>query len=52
LLLSHLQASQDFRPNGRTVVNKAEVFGEKVFVTANGTYEPQVPRVLPHDALA
>lgn len=40
--LPTLQASQDFDPNGRTVVNKAEVFGENFFVTANGTYEPQV----------
>lgn len=35
------EASQDFDPVGRTVVNKAEVFGETFFVTADGTYEPQ-----------
>lgn len=33
-------ASQDFRPEDRTAVNKAEVFGGKVFVTASGSYCP------------
>ena len=36
------QASQDFDPSSRTVVNSADVFGKTVFVTADGTYEPQV----------
>jgi hypothetical protein len=39
------QASQDFDPSSRTVVNSADVFGKTVFVTANGTYEPQVRNV-------
>ena len=37
-----MQASQDFDPSTRTVVNSANVFGKKIFVTANGTYQPQV----------
>jgi hypothetical protein len=35
------EASQDFDPSSRTVVSSADVFGRTVFVTANGTYEPQ-----------
>eukprot|EP00878_Enallax_costatus_P004452 GHUV01004692.1.p1 GENE.GHUV01004692.1~~GHUV01004692.1.p1 ORF type:complete len:249 (+),score=59.85 GHUV01004692.1:276-1022(+) len=33
-------ASQDLNPNGRTVVNKAEYAGDKLYVTASGTYQP------------
>jgi len=33
-------ASQNFDPEHRSAVNKAEVFGRNVFVTASGTYSP------------
>eukprot|EP00879_Flechtneria_rotunda_P009528 GHRR01009973.1.p1 GENE.GHRR01009973.1~~GHRR01009973.1.p1 ORF type:complete len:234 (+),score=80.09 GHRR01009973.1:211-912(+) len=33
-------ASQDLNPSNRTVVNKAEYYGNALFVTASGTYEP------------
>eukprot|EP00197_Chlamydomonas_leiostraca_P003291 CAMPEP_0202872366 /NCGR_PEP_ID=MMETSP1391-20130828/21038_1 /ASSEMBLY_ACC=CAM_ASM_000867 /TAXON_ID=1034604 /ORGANISM="Chlamydomonas leiostraca, Strain SAG 11-49" /LENGTH=173 /DNA_ID=CAMNT_0049553391 /DNA_START=105 /DNA_END=623 /DNA_ORIENTATION=+ len=36
-------ASQDLDPLGRTVVNKAEFWGARVYVTASGTYSPQLP---------
>lgn len=37
-------ASQDLDPSGgrRSVVNKAEFFGDRLFVTASGRYEPLV----------
>eukprot|EP00879_Flechtneria_rotunda_P003625 GHRR01003862.1.p1 GENE.GHRR01003862.1~~GHRR01003862.1.p1 ORF type:complete len:192 (-),score=37.74 GHRR01003862.1:1268-1843(-) len=35
-------ASQDLNPSNRTVVNKAEYYGNALFVTASGTYEPLV----------
>jgi hypothetical protein len=41
------QASQDFDPSSRTVVNSADVFGKTVFVTADGTYQPQVHSFTP-----
>ena len=40
------QASQDFNPMGRTVVNKAELAGAALYVTASGTYAPQVSECL------
>lgn len=36
------QASQDFDPRSRAVINRADVFGKNLFVTADGSYEPQV----------
>ncbi len=36
------QASQDFDPDARTAVNKAEVLGSRLFVTASGMYSPAV----------
>jgi hypothetical protein len=36
------QASQDFDPRERTVVNRGEVLGSACFVTATGTYRPLV----------
>lgn len=33
-------ASQDLDPAGRTVVNRAEYLGDKLWVTASGTYVP------------
>lgn len=35
-------ASQEFLPQGRRVINRGQVAGEAVTVTAEGTYEPQV----------
>lgn len=35
-------ASQDLDPAGRTVVNRAEYLGDKLWVTASGTYQPLV----------
>lgn len=35
-------ASQDLDPSNRTVVNKAEYVGRRLYVTASGTYEPLV----------
>jgi hypothetical protein len=35
-------ASQDLDPSRRTVVNRAEYLGDKLWVTASGTYEPLV----------
>lgn len=35
-------ASQDLNPDGRTVVNRAEYLGDKLWVTASGTYVPLV----------
>ena len=40
-----LQASQDFNPVGRVVINRGDLFGEKLYVTAEGTYEPAVRRL-------
>ena len=37
-----LQASQDFRPEERSVVNFGQILGDGLYVTAEGTYEPQV----------
>lgn len=37
-----MQASQAFDPVGRTVVNRAELAGGTLYVTASGTYAPQV----------
>lgn len=37
-------ASQDFRPEDRTAVNKAEIFGSNVFVTVSGKYCPRSER--------
>eukprot|EP00798_Chlamydomonas_sp_ICE-L_P025109 gene25109-10750_t len=34
------RAGQDLNPKGRTVVNRAEYFGNKIVVTASGAYEP------------
>ena len=39
------KASQDLDPRTRTVVNKAEYFGDKLYVTASGTYEPLVSQL-------
>ncbi len=36
------QAGQDFSPTDRSVLNKGELLGSQVVVTAQGTYEPQV----------
>ena len=38
----HMQASQEYDPATRTVVNRGEVLGHKVYVTASGTYAPEV----------
>lgn len=35
-------ASQVLDPSRRTVVNRAEYLGDKLWVTASGTYEPLV----------
>jgi hypothetical protein len=35
-------ASQDLNPAGRSVVNRAEYFGDRLWVTASGTYMPLV----------
>lgn len=35
------RASQDLNPNGRTVVNRAEYYSGKLYVTASGTYLPE-----------
>eukprot|EP00877_Chromochloris_zofingiensis_P012112 jgi/Chrzof1/7154/Cz02g13040.t1 len=40
LLNRNNRASQDLNPQGRTVINKAEYYGDKLYVTASGTYEP------------
>jgi len=37
-----LQASQEFDPAERTVINQAQLIGDRLFVTASGTYEPLV----------
>lgn len=34
------EASQDFDPATRTVVNRGELLGKSLYVTAEGTYEP------------
>jgi hypothetical protein len=48
LVSSSNQASQEFDPRRRTAVNRAEYWGGgAVYVTASGTYEPQVTRVSP-----
>lgn len=39
-------ASQDLDPVNRTVVNRAEYFEGQLYVTASGTYEPQVRHAL------
>ncbi len=41
-LARHAQAGQDFSPSDRSVLNKGELLGSQVTVTAQGTYEPQV----------
>lgn len=40
------QASQDYKPADRTVINRGEVLGSRVYVTASGTYEPEVPSAI------
>jgi len=35
------KASQEFIPQGRRVINRGQVLGSAVLVTAEGTYEPQ-----------
>ncbi|GAB4821735.1 hypothetical protein N2152v2_008781 [Parachlorella kessleri] len=35
------KASQEFIPQGRRVINRGQVLGNAVIVTAEGTYEPQ-----------
>ena len=37
-----LQAGQEFSPDGRTVINRGDVFGDQLMVSAQGTYELQV----------
>lgn len=37
-----LQAGQEFWPDGRTVINRGDVFGDQLMVSAQGTYELQV----------
>ena len=44
-LMQHAQAGQDFSPSDRSVLNKGELLGSQVTVTAQGTYEPQVGSV-------
>ena len=36
------QAGQDFDPSDRSVINRGELLGSQVVVSAQGTYEPQV----------
>ncbi|KAF6254802.1 hypothetical protein COO60DRAFT_1634660 [Scenedesmus sp. NREL 46B-D3] len=40
LLNASNAASQDLDPSSREVVNSAEYFGRRLYVTASGTYEP------------
>lgn len=40
------QAGQDFDPSERSVLNKGELLGSQVVVTAQGSYEPQVSHCL------
>uniref|UniRef100_A0A383WJ09 Plastid lipid-associated protein/fibrillin conserved domain-containing protein n=1 Tax=Tetradesmus obliquus TaxID=3088 RepID=A0A383WJ09_TETOB len=40
LLNASNAASQDLDPGSRAVVNRAEYFGRRLYVTASGTYEP------------
>lgn len=42
LLNASNAASQDLDPGSRAVVNRAEYFGRRLYVTASGTYEPLV----------
>jgi hypothetical protein len=42
LLNASNAASQDLDPSSREVVNSAEYFGRRLYVTASGTYEPLV----------
>jgi hypothetical protein len=42
LLNASNAAAQDLDPGSRTVVNSAEYFGRRLYVTASGTYEPLV----------
>ena len=37
-----MQAGQEFSPDGRTVINRGDVFGDQLMVSAQGTYELQV----------
>lgn len=37
-----MQASQEYDPATRTVINRGEVLGDRVYVTAAGTYAPEV----------
>jgi hypothetical protein len=39
-------ASQDLNPETRTVVNKVELPGGRIFLSAEGSYEPQVVHAL------
>ena len=41
-LASGVQASQDYNPADRSVINRGGIFGEGVCVTASGSYEPVV----------
>ena len=47
-----LQASQEFDPAERTVINRAQLAGDRLFVTASGTYEPLVGRRKPRVAIS
>ena len=40
--MTAVQASQEFDPTERTVINQAQLVGDRIFVTASGTYEPLV----------
>ena len=42
-MLCPTQASQEYNPADRTVINRGEVLGSRLYVTAAGTYEPEVP---------
>lgn len=42
LVKSSNAASQDLDPTTRSVINKAEYLGDKLWVTASGTYTPLV----------
>lgn len=47
-LVLFTQASQEYNPADRTVINRGEVLGARLYVTASGTYEPEVPAAHVH----
>lgn len=41
-------ASQDLDPSTNTVINRAEYFGSRLYVTASGTYQALVSKAVSH----